>query len=201
MRFAAAVLPAAAIAAVAGCASSSGARAGAAATADAGPIRNPAAGSVNVTRIEATARTIEIATTGDVPPVDEQVVAAGADRAFGALVEVYEGHGLTVNVVQSDARTLGVRDARVTRRLGKTLLSRYFSCGADAMAGPIADSYLVTLTALTRVAPSDAAHSTLLTQVSATARALNTSGTPIRCGTTGRLERELNTEAALVAMR
>ena len=165
------------------------------------PIRNPAAGTMQVTRIDGATGTFEIASLVDAPIIDAQPVAARADKAFAALLEAYESRGITVNLVHSEARILGARDARVSRRLGKSPLSRYIDCGRDAMASPVADSYLVTLTAVTRVKPTEGEHSTLLTQVLATARSVNTSGTVIRCGSTGRLEREINTAAALAALK
>lgn len=190
----------AALAALAACASTKS-RAPAEGAPAGGPLQNAAAGSVNVLRIEGAGSTVELASVGDATRGTEQAVAVDADRAYATLVGVYESLGLAVNFVQSDARVLGARDVRVSRSLGKHPLSRYLDCGSDAMAGPAANSYTVTLTAVTRVSPAGPAASTLLTQVAASARSASASGGTVRCGTTGRLEKELNAAAVLAAVR
>jgi hypothetical protein len=196
----AAARAAALAAALAACASGSSRAPGGGAPAG-GPVQNAAAGSVNVLRIEGAGSAVELASVGDATGGSEQAVAVDADRAYATLVGVYESLGLAVNFVQSDARVLGVRDARLSRHLGKHPLSRYLNCGNDAMAGPAANSYTVTLTAVTRVSPAGPSASTLLTQVAASARSASASGGTVRCGTTGRLEKELNAAAVLAAVR
>jgi hypothetical protein len=166
-----------------------------------GGIYDPTAGMINTARIESGATTQEIATTNTPSAPTQLDLAVPPERAFQALLGAYESLGIQVNVVQTNTRTLGARDMRAVRRLGKTPLSRYLDCGQDMASGALADTYVVSLTAVTRVVAADAERSTLVTQVSAGARPVNISGGIVRCGTTGRLEQEINKAAALAAVR
>lgn len=114
-------------------------------------------------------------------------LAVPADRAFAVLPLVYEQLGLAVNTAVSDTRTVGVSAARL-RRVGKEAMSRFLACGTDVVGTPLADSYAVTLTVLSRVTPGGAAASTLSTQVIGSAQPMSVSGTTVSCQSTGALE-------------
>lgn len=120
----------------------------------------------------------------------ENDLPVAADRAFAVLPFVYEQLGLKVNTAVTDARTIGVSNAR-TRRLGKESLSRFLTCGNDATGSPLADTYAVTLTVLSRVTPQGTANSLLSTQVIATAQPISVSGTVVNCQSTGELEQRI----------
>lgn len=121
----------------------------------------------------------------------ESDVNAPADQAFAVLPAVYESLGLTLNTLVTNSRTVGAANLRVRGRLGRTPLSRYLICGADATGLPHADSYQVTMTVLSQVTPgaSDSSGSRLATRVVGSARAMTVSGNEISCSSTGALER------------
>lgn len=123
-------------------------------------------------------------------------LAVTADRAFAVLAIVYEQLGLKVNTAVTEARTLGVNAARV-RRVGNDPMSRFLSCGSDVTGTPIANSYAVTLTVMSRVTPSGTSGSVLSTQVIGTAQPMAVSGTVVNCQSTGLLEDRIAKTAQL----
>lgn len=155
------------------------------------------------TRVEGAGATAEVRTFRNPTVATEAALPATPDKAFAVLPTVYEALGVTVNVVQSDARTFGALNARMPRRLGKVSVSQYVDCGINATGSPNADVYAVTATVLSRVAPAagGAAGSTVSTQVSATARPLTVSGGSVQCASTGRLEAAINARLADAAAR
>lgn len=159
-------------------------------------IRDPAAGSPGVIRIEGTTGTTEIRTVNDPATGTATPIRADADKAFGALRGVYDGLGLSVNTLLSDVRTLGLRNARAPRRVGGQPLSRLIECGSDATGMANADAYAVTLTAMSRVTAVGPASSVVVTQVLASAKPMSTSGNAVRCSSNGRLEQTINEAVA-----
>lgn len=131
----------------------------------------------------------------------ERALSVPPDSAFYALVEAYQGVGLSPNTVVSSTRTVGVRDARVRQRIGRRAISEFLTCGNDAAGLPLADQYRVTLTALSRVRPGAGAGSVVTTQVSATAQSVAQSTDPVRCESTGRLEAAVNSLANVQSAR
>lgn len=165
------------------------------------PLRDGSAGSQITTRIETPQGAAEMRTVAT-PVIGLEVsVAAPASRVFGALPEVYEELGLSINMALSDARTVGVRDGRAPRRLAREPLSRYLECGVDATGAAHADTYAVTLTALSRVTVAGDSASVVVTQVLASARPMSTSGNALRCASTGRLEDHIGKAVKLRALR
>lgn len=114
-------------------------------------------------------------------------LAAAPDRAYAALPAVYEQLGLPINTAVSDSRTIGVNGAHI-RRVGKERMSQFLTCGQDAAGTPLADSYAITLTVMSRVTPSTTAGSLLSTQVLGSAQPIGTSGGSVTCQSTGQLE-------------
>lgn len=161
------------------------------------PITDASAGAMSTTRVSAgsTAGAIEFRTTSDAVAGSKVEVPASAEKVWNALPEVYAGLGISLNTVLSDSKTLGLQSGRLSRRLGKMPLSRYIDCGIDATSLPNADSYAVTLTALSRVNAATPTSSTVVTQVMASARPASTSGSTLACATTGRLEEAINRAA------
>lgn len=168
----------------------------------AGPLRDPMAGTLVTTRIETPqGAAAEVRSVSNPEVGRETLIRANADRVVGALAEAYQGLGLTVNTVLSPSRTLGMREARAPRRLGKAPLSRYLECGADVTGLAHADTYAVTLTVLSRVAPAGDSASLVVTQVAARARSMSTSGNPVNCASTGRLEQAIHDAVTLGVVR
>jgi len=126
----------------------------------------------------------------------ETDLAVPADRAYAVLPLVYEQLGLKINTAVSDTRTIGVSSAS-TRRVGKEPLSRFISCGTNVTGTPLADTYAVTLTVLSRVTPSGTTGSLLSTQVIASAQPMSTSGTTVTCESKGELEERIAKAALL----
>ena len=183
------------------------------ATGGALPVSDPTAGTINSTRVDLPKGSFVVDNVRSAPTGAALDLAAAADRAFDLLPGVYDALGLPVNTVVSETRTFGVREGRVARRLGRTAVSRYVACGPDAIGAERADTYAVTLTALSRVSDTGGAEaaaagraaglparSTIVTQVIATAQPVSVSGQQIQCSSTGRLERAINdSEAARAA--
>jgi hypothetical protein len=168
----------------------------------AGPIADPSAGQpTQATTLVTGTGSYNITAVNDAPSSGTRALRAAPDSAFYALVEVYQGLGMTPNVVVSSSRTVGVREGGYTQRLGKRRLSDFVSCGTDAAGLQLADQYRVTLTALSQVAPGQDGGSLVTTQVSATARNLAQSTDPVRCSSTGRLEAVVNNLAAVQSTR
>lgn len=166
------------------------------------PIADPSAGQpTQATTIVTGNASYSIAATNDAPASGTRALTVPADTAFYALVAAYQGLGMPPNTVVSSTRTVGVREANFTQRLGKRRLSEFLSCGTDATGLPLADQYRVTLTALSQVTPAAAGGSTVVTQVSGTARSLAQSTDPVRCSSTGRLEAAVNNLAAVQSAR
>ena len=134
--------------------------------------------------------------TGSAVRAPDTPVAGSAAQAVAALPEVYEGFGLRVNTVVTEAGLVGVREVRAPRRLGKESLSRYVDCGTGATGAPHADTHVVTLTVISRVAPAGDSASAVATQVAASARASGTSGGTVRCSSSGQLEQAIHAALA-----
>ncbi len=150
------------------------------------PIESAAATTQQTVRVDGGPTTYQTQLTRNDRATETDLVVP-ADRAYAFLPLVYEQIGLKVNTAVSDSRTIGVNAAR-TRRVGKEPLSRYLSCGTDVTGTPLADSYGVTLTVMSRVTASGTAASVLSTQVLATAAPMAVSGTTVTCQSTGALE-------------
>jgi hypothetical protein len=154
------------------------------------------------TRVEGARGTSEVRAVVDAVATAEAPVAAAPDKVFATLASVYDAFGVPVNTVLSDTRTVGARDARMPRRLGKVPLSQYLDCGTSAAGGaPLADSYAVIMTVLTRVAPTPDGTSNVVTQVAAQARPITVAGNAVQCSSTGRLEGAINKRLAAEAAK
>lgn len=116
------------------------------------------------------------------------VVRASVDEAWRALPGVFAAFGIVPQHLDSEQKILGNFEHVVRRTLAGEPLSRYLSCGST-MSGSIADSYDVRLSVASQLLPAEAGQSLVRTRVEATARSREgVSGSPVPCGTTGRLE-------------
>jgi hypothetical protein len=114
------------------------------------------------------------------------------DSLWPRLMAAYDRLGLPLGEVDTGARTLGTSSVRVVGRLGGTPLSEYLDCGPGPLGSRAADSYAVTLRAVTELHPVDSANvsrgTTVRTLLEAKAKANSTQGDPVTCVSTGRLE-------------
>lgn len=179
-----------------------GAAACASSPATRGAIDDGTTGLPVTTRIDGgAAGAAELRTFSTGPSTAEVGVAAAPEKVFTVLPGVYEALGVPINTLRTDGNTIGARDTRMPRRLGKVALSQYVDCGQNVTGTPNADAYAVTMSVLTRVAPADSGRSTVVTQVAATARPITVSGNTIQCSSTGRLENALNSAVAAQVAR
>lgn len=184
------------VALLAGCASSGTARPGDP------PIVSPDAGAVTQgATLVTSGGSYSVRAANNAVVGIERAVPVPPDSAFYALVEAYQGVGITPNTVVSSTRTVGVVDGQYRQQLGRRRLSEFVSCGTDAVGIPLADQYRVTLSALSRVAPGGSGGSVVTTQVTGTARSVAQSTDPVRCESTGRLEAAINALAVVRSAR
>lgn len=126
-------------------------------------------------------------------------VPAPVERVWAALPEVYEALKLPLTMRQDAQRTLGAQSVRMRAEFAGQRVSRYVSCGRGLMGGDAADSYEVTLDVVSVAAAAPDGGTTLQSSVGgAVAKPVQTSGDPVQCVTTGRLEERI---AQLVAAR
>lgn len=115
------------------------------------------------------------------------------DSIWPALVRAYASVGIEPNTAISAQGRIGLINARVRRKLGNTWLSRYLTCGSDAMGVPHADSFDIILNVSSQISPSGPTASTLTTRVTAEAQSPAASGVNMSCGSTGVLESRIAT--------
>ncbi len=136
--------------------------------------------------------------------VSEDVVrATSAPAAPGRVWEVlpaaYEELKLPVTMRTNEQRQLGSQGRRVRGSIGGTRMSLMFSCGVGATGGDAADSYELTIDVVSQVVAGATPNESLVrTMASGIAKPLMTSGEPVRCVSSGRLEEKV---AAAVVKR
>lgn len=124
--------------------------------------------------------------------VRTELLAAPPDRAWAAVTEAYADLRLPVTLRLDDQRRIGSHGQRFRGAIGGTRLGLMFSCGSGAGGGDAADSYELMIDLTSTVAPDpDGAGSVVRSLASAFARPVSTSGEPVRCVSTGRLERRV----------
>lgn len=188
--------PGAALALAAGaaaCASSGSTSAG-------GPvIRDPMANMPVTTQVDGLNATYTVRQINGTDDGTAFPVPADPARTFAAMPGAYQSLALEVNTMRSDILTAGVREVAAPRRINRQPLSHFLDCGVSATGTPNADSYAVTITAMSRVMPGADSSSSVTTQVVAVATSRGVSSTAVRCGSNGRLEAAINAAIALAA--
>ncbi len=121
-------------------------------------------------------------------------VEALIDEVWRQIPAVYQELEIPVATVNSSTRTIGNSQFTVSRRMANAAVSRYLSCGIGPAGQPLADQYRVDLSLLTILHPETDGTTRVETRLTATATSRGTSGAPLACGSTGRLE-------ALIAQR
>jgi hypothetical protein len=180
---------------LAGACASSGGSSGTPASAGASPSSGI---TYSTTRVEIpSGGTYEVRTTADNRSIDA-IYGASADAVWRVLPLVYDSLGIKLTAMDSQGRSLGTQNARTRRRLGGDAMSRSLSCGVGVTGEDNANSYDVYLTVMSAVEAQGADRAVVHTWVQANARPTATSGDPVRCGSTGWLERRI---ADLVAKR
>jgi hypothetical protein len=138
------------------------------------------------------ASTMTVARTNAEDYVRSSSLAAPADRAWPAVAAAYDDLKLPVTLRVDAQRQIASQGKRFRGSLGGTRLGLLFNCGASSAGGDAADSYELTIDVATTVRPgADASQTSVQTIASALAKPVMTSGEPVRCVSTGRLEEKL----------
>lgn len=118
-------------------------------------------------------------------------IPGAPDSAWRTLRRLVEEAGIRVTVEEPANGLLGARRFRAVRRLGRSPISTFLSCGEN-MTGPNADTYHVFLTFLATVRPAVGGGTAFQLEFHGDAVDVP-GGRPERlpCSTTGRLEQRL----------
>jgi hypothetical protein len=158
----------------------------------------PAASGVtySTTRIEVpSGGAYEMRTTSDNRSIDA-IYGARADAVWRVLPLVYDTLGIKLTSMDANARTLGTQNARTRRKLAGEAMARSLSCGVGVTGEDNANSYDIYLTVMSAVEAQGTDHALLRTWVQGSARPTATSGDPVRCSSTGWLERRIADQVA-----
>jgi hypothetical protein len=112
---------------------------------------------------------------------------APADQVWQVLPQVYEKYGIELSLLDPERKMIGNTRFR-PRRIDGTRLSQFFECGRGMTATPNADRYDVTVFLVTTVREDDPETSTLLTEVNASAKPRDVSGSTVHCASKGTVE-------------
>lgn len=127
----------------------------------------------------------------NITEVNRTLVAAAPEQAFQALSAAYAALNIPVTDVNQQARTIGNSAFRTRRRIGDVPTLRALDCGGDS-GMPNAETYQLTLTIQSKVVPSDAGGSVILTTLEGTGRNPTTSASnDVRCASLGALEKRI----------
>jgi hypothetical protein len=113
------------------------------------------------------------------------------DVAWSKIAAVYAELGLPVNTYVDASRQIGAKGVRVRRQLSKIRLSQLVQCGADLTGEDKANSYEITLDVATAVGGTPDGQTQIVTMLTANGRAMATSSDPVRCTSTGQLEKRI----------
>ncbi|HEX5436779.1 MAG TPA: hypothetical protein VFW98_06450 [Gemmatimonadaceae bacterium] len=114
------------------------------------------------------------------------------DRGWAALSAAYQILAIPVTTIDPSTHILGNHDLHIRGHLGRTRLSRFVDCGESVTGGPNADQYAVTLDVVSQLVPTKHDSTVVSTEVQASAvPSSGTSNPPVRCASTGRLERSI----------
>lgn len=126
-----------------------------------------------------------------VTDVSRTLVAAPPEKAFQALSAAYATLNIPVTDINQQTRTLGNSAFRTRRRIGDIPTMRALDCGGDS-GMPNAETYQLTLTIQSKVAPSDDGGSVILTTLEGTGRNPTTAASSdVRCASLGALEKRI----------
>ncbi|HSJ05856.1 MAG TPA: hypothetical protein VK936_04080 [Longimicrobiales bacterium] len=113
---------------------------------------------------------------------------ATRSEAWEPLLDAWAEVGLPEPVADRRAFTVSISNHPIQRRLARTPLSQYLSCGIS-ISGPNADSHRIRLTVNALLEGAGEERSVLHVRVEAVAHSTEgASATPIQCATLGKLE-------------
>lgn len=143
--------------------------------------------------------TVQINLSDDTPVVPNEV-GFPPDQVFRHLAEVYGDMGIALTAQDPSTRTVGNERFIFMRRLAGKPGSEWLRCGFSSTGLAVADTYRIQMYIRTTVEPGPQNTSRVITQLQAHGRTTEgTSNTPVRCLTTGNLEREIATRVTLKA--
>ena len=121
---------------------------------------------------------------------DETNLLVNVDKAWAAMPTVFGELGIDPNIVDTKQHVFGNAGTTHRGKLGTQRLSRYFDCGTTAGISN-ADQYDILIRVITQIIPAGGGLAALRSQVEASARSGATSGSAIRCASTGALEERI----------
>ena len=142
------------------------------------------------TRIETPGATYELRNVAS-DRAEAITVKAKPEIAWTKMTAVYAEVGLPVNMYVDASRQIGARGVRARGRLGNVRLSQLVSCGADVTGEDKANSYEITFDVASAIGAAPDGNTHVMTMVTASGRPMATSGEPVRCTTTGQLEKRI----------
>jgi hypothetical protein len=176
------LLPAAAVAATFGCASS--------------PAGTAPRTSVETTRVNTPTGTTSITTIASVEP-GVATLEFPIDRVWRALPVAYDSIGIPVSRLDTLSRVVGNDGFKLRRKLGGVALTKYLDCGS-AQGFRSAETYEINLAVITQLQPGSSGMTRASTTVQASARPVNFAGEYSACATTGELEKRVGETLARV---
>jgi hypothetical protein len=111
--------------------------------------------------------------------------------AWAKLPAVFGELQLPVAGYVDASRLISAKNVRVRGHLGKLRMSQIITCGSDMTGDDKANSYEVSLDVTSAVKPAEGGQAAITTMVTANARPMAVSGDPVRCVTTGALEKRI----------
>lgn len=170
---------AAALAALAACASSK-----------AGPPPDQITLTPQTSRVETPSESFEMHTVSE-DRAEASTIKVSFTQAWTKIAAVYGDLSLPVNTFVDQTHQIGAKGARARGHLGKLRMSQILTCGRDVTGDDKANSYEVSLDVTSALSPAADDQTTIMTLVQGNARPMSTSGDPVRCASTGLLEKRI----------
>jgi hypothetical protein len=120
----------------------------------------------------------------------DSTVEAPPDSAFAALMAAYQDLGIDVKLLNPGTHEIGNRRYTKMYDVAGVRMSKYVGCGSTE-TGPVADSYRITMSLVSRVTPSGTG-SRIDTQLTAFAEDIASSKGVISCTSLGGLEQRIH---------
>ena len=121
------------------------------------------------------------------------------DAVWKIMPAVLDSLAVPGDFLDPASHTIGNRGLKLRGKLGKVPLGRYIDCGTTQI-GPNAESYNITLTLTTALAPLAGGGTSMTINMEASAKPLAFSQEPFHCSTKGALEeRVVNLAKALLS--
>lgn len=130
-------------------------------------------------------------------PTTEQssvhTMLAPVETAWSALIDTYGELGIPIRTIDTGRWTLGNQALEFQRRFKGERLAAFFDCGSDVLGVPIANSYRIRASLLTRLEPFD--NRTLIeTRIDAVGTSTDGASSAVtECNSTGELEDRIAT--------